>query len=246
MAASTPIADPDLFENDFQLSAGTIDGRNKRECPVCKKIHKVESLGAHVKKNHPAFWTSLFSIDSLQESIVNKALVKCSVAYGDHDQSFLVCLACDSIRTTDRNHFHKNGEVHLNSHLETATKMIASRAGKAYVPKSQTDNEKLLTQLDKYKRMAKMCERDHSDIGAAICDLEDAQVRIKELELMVKRLDMGNRNLESILEVKDKMMRDVADAAKFAYSKLPATDMKLIEACGKIVEKAYRSVAYKG
>jgi hypothetical protein len=130
--------------------------------------------------------------------------------------------------------------------METATKMIAARAGKAYVPKSQTDTEKLLTQLDKYKRMAKICEHEHSDVAAAVIDLEEAQVRIKELELTVKRLDRSNMNLESILEAKDKRIRDLADAAKHAYAKLPATDTKLIELCGKIVEHAYRTVAYKG
>jgi len=246
MENQAPIADPELFENDFVISAGTIKGNVKRDCPVCKKSHKVELLGPHVKKSHPAFWASLFSIETLQECIINKALVKCTIAYQDHDQPFLICLACNSVRTTDRSHFQKNGEVHLNSHMEAATKMIATRGGTAYVPKSQTDMEKLLTQLDKYKRIAKICEHEHSDIGAAICDLEEAQVRIKELELTVKRLDRSNVNLESILEAKDKRIRDLADTAKLAYSKLPANDPKLIDLCGKIVEHAYRTVAYKG
>ena len=214
MDASTPIVDPELFQNDFEISAGTLVGKNYRDCPVCKKKQKVERLGEHVHKHHPEFWSALFSIESLEASITEKALVKCTIAEGDHDQKFLICLACDSIRTTDRNHFQKNGEIHLNTHIETATKMIAARKGTKYVPKKQTDIENLLTQLDKYKRRAKMCEHEHSDVGAAICDRDDALQENIQLKATVDRLNRGTMSLESIILEKDKRLADVNVAFK--------------------------------
>jgi len=214
MDASTPIVDAELFQNDFMISAGTTKGKTYRDCPVCKKKQKVERLGEHVHKHHPDFWTALFSIESLQKAIDDKALVPCTVAEADHDQKFLVCLACDSVRTTDRNHFQKNGEIHLNTHLETATKMIATRRGVKYVPKKQTDIEALLTQLDKYKRQAKMCEHEHADVGAAICDRDDAIQENIQLKATVARLNRGTMSLESIIALKDKQLADINIALK--------------------------------
>jgi len=179
---TTPrIVDPEEV-NDFEISVGTIAGKNKRNCPCCKKSFKVEELGRHVKKSHLPFWSALFTIESLQSSIENNQLVSCTVAEGDHDQKFLICLACDSIRATDRAHFKKNGKIHEDAHYEKCTQMIATRRGVSYVPKAQTDMEKLLTQLDKYKRMAKMCEHEHSDVALAVIDKEDAEQRAAALE----------------------------------------------------------------
>lgn len=209
-----PIVDPELFQNDFQISAETTGGKKYRDCPVCKKVQKVERLGEHVHKHHPDFWSALFSTESLQKAIDDKALVPCTVAEGDHDQKFLVCLACDSVRTTDRNHFQKNGEIHLNTHLETATKMIATRKGVAYVPKKVTDMENILRQLDKYKRMAKMCDHEHTDLGAALADRDDAIHEMIQLKATVERLNRGTKNLESILELKDKYLEDINKAIK--------------------------------
>lgn len=207
IVSTPPVIDP-LDVNDFEVSAGTIAGKNKRLCPCCKKNYKVEDLGPHVKSKHPVFWSALFTVDTLQASIDTKGLVHCSVAYGDHDQKFLVCLACDSVRTTDRNHFQKNGKIHEDSHYEKCTQMIAVRKGVQYVPKAQTDMEKLLTQLDKYKRMAKMCEQNHSDIGAAISDKEDAEAKLAQVEL-------DNKHLSTLLQ---KRVKQVEDHKKIAHA----------------------------
>ena len=205
VVSTPPVIDP-LDVNDFEVSAGTIAGKNKRLCPCCKKNYKVEDLGPHVKSKHPVFWSALFTVDTLQTSIDTKGLVHCSIAYGDHDQKFMVCLACDSIRTTDRNHFQKNGKLHEDSHYEKCTQMIAVRKGIQYVPKAQTDMEKLLTQLDKYKRMAKMCEHNHSDIAAAMSDKEDAEVKLAQVEL-------HNKELTSMLQ---KRVKELNDSRKIA------------------------------
>lgn len=211
-----PIVDPEPFQNDFEISVGTKMGVNSRICPVCKKKQKVERLGEHVHKHHPEFWAALFSVESLQKAIDDKALVACTIAEADHDQKFLVCLACDSIRTTDRNHFQKNGEVHLNSHLEMATRMIATRRGVKYVPKAETDMQKLLAQLDKYKRIAKMCEHEHGDVGAAIADKEEAEREAAELRQTVEHLKKGSLNLQKIIKEKDEMMAGINMAIKMA------------------------------
>ena len=145
-------------------------------------------LGPHVKKLHAPFWSALFTVDTLQTSIDNKQLVACTVAEGDHDQKFLICLACDSIRTTDRNHFQKNGKIHEDAHYEKCTQMIATRKGTQYIPKSQTDMEKLLTQLDKFKRKAKMCEHDHQDMAEIIADKEDAEQEVAMLKMQINDL----------------------------------------------------------
>jgi len=245
MDTPTTIVDPEPFQNDFELSVGTKMGVNSRICPVCKKSQKVERLGEHVHKKHPEFWAALFSIESLQKAIDDKALVACTIAEADHDHKFLVCLACDSVRTTDRNHFQKNGEVHLNSHLEMATRMIATRRGVKYVPKAQTDMQKLLTQLDKYKRMAKMCEHEHSDVGAAIADKEEAERENIDLKQTVARLNKGTINLESILETKDKMLTDVNKAIQTVVASLtgdkPLKDRDVL-AFGKIMAAISRTI----
>jgi len=205
VVSTPPVIDP-IDINDFEISAGTLHGNKKRLCPCCKKNYKVEDLGPHVKSKHPAFWSALFTVETLEASIDTKGLVHCSVAYGDHDQKFMICLACDSIRTTDRNHFQKNGKLHEDSHYEKCTQMIAVRKGIQYVPKAQTDMEKLLTQLDKYKRMAKMCEHNHSDIGAAMSDKEDAEVKLAQVEL-------HNKELTSTLE---KRVKELNEHSKYA------------------------------
>lgn len=205
-----PVIDP-LDINDFEISAGTQQGNKKRQCPCCKKNFKVEDLGPHVKSKHAAFWSALFTVETLQASIDTKGLAHCSVAYGDHDQKFMVCLACDSIRTTDRNHFQKNGKLHEDTHYEKCTQMIAVRKGVQYVPKAQTDMEKLLTQLDKYKRMAKMCEHNHSDVGAAISDKEDAEAKLAQVEL-------DNKHLTILLQKRVKELNDHSKIANMCIS----------------------------
>lgn len=192
----THVVDPTdiaLALNDFQLSIGTIDGRNKRPCPSCKKEFKVERLGEHVKKHHPEFWDALFTVETLEASIKNEELVKCTIAEGDHDQKFLICLACDSIRTTNRDHFKKNGKIHSDQHYEMATKMIAKKKGIAYQPKYKTDLETALALLDKYRRHRAECTRDHGDAINAISEMEDAQAELlktkQELAETTKLLD---------------------------------------------------------
>jgi hypothetical protein len=217
---SQHVIDPEPFQNDFELSANTIKGKVKRDCPVCKKSHKVEQLGEHVHKQHPEFWSALFSIESLEKAIQNKSLVRCTIAESDHDQAFLVCLECNSIRTTDRNHFQKNGDRHLEGHLEIATRMIAKRRGVKYVPRAQTDMENILRQLDKFKRQAKYCEHEHSDIGAVIAEKEDLQQENIELRETVRRLNKGTEHLESILTTKDKMLYDINVGVKQVFTNI--------------------------
>jgi hypothetical protein len=242
---TTTIVDPEPFQNDFELSVGTKMGVNSRICPVCKKKQKVERLGEHVHKHHPEFWAALFPIESLQKALDDKALVACTIAEADHDQKFLVCLACDSVRTTDRNHFQKNGEVHLNSHLEMATRMIATRRGVKYVPKAETDMQKLLTQLDKYKRIAKMCEHDHSDVGAAIADKEEAEREPAELRQTVEHLKKGSLNLQKIINAKNEMMANINMAIKMAAGAQmldkPLKERDLL-AFGKIMTEVSRTI----
>ena len=188
------IVDPTEFvDSEFTLTEGTLAGKKVRPCPCCEKNYKVERIGEHVKKFHPAFWSALFTVDALQASINNTALVACTIAEKDHDQNFLVCLACDSIRTTDRNHFKKNGKVHSDLHIEMCTKMIANKQGKEYVPKTKTDLLKLQEQLDKYRRMAATCQRDHADLGAAICDKEEAERALLAIKIAEKDLQDGMR-----------------------------------------------------
>ena len=205
------IVDPEEV-NDFEISVGTLVGKNKRNCPCCKKMFKVEALGPHVKKSHPPFWSALFTVESLQSSIENKQLVSCTVADGDHDQKFLICLACDSIRTTDRAHFKKNGKIHEDAHYEKCTQMIATRNGVQYIPKAKTDMEKLLTQLDKYKRIAKICEHEHSDVGAAIADKEDAEMKVAQL---LKENNELRSSLEERVENLNKNRKNAIGCIKY-------------------------------
>ena len=192
----THVVDPHdiaIALNDFEPSIGTLSGKSKRACPSCKKEFKVERLGEHVKKAHPEFWNALFTIETLEASIKNEDLVKCSIAEDDHDQKFLICLACDSIRTTNRDHFKKNGKIHSDQHYEMATKMIAKMKGVAYLPKYKTDLETALGLLEKYKRQRAECTRDHGDTINAISEMEEAQLELlktkKELAEMTQLAD---------------------------------------------------------
>jgi hypothetical protein len=195
------IVDPTEFvDTEFVLTDGTIMGKKVRPCPCCEKSYKVERIGEHVKKFHPAFWSALFTVETLQASIDNTTLVSCTIAEKDHDQNFLVCLACDSIRTTDRSHFKKNGKVHTDLHIEMCTKMIANKQGKEYVPKSKTDLLKLQEQLDKYRRMAATCQRDHADLGALICDKEEAEREL--LKIKIARIDLEDAMKKHVVKQK--------------------------------------------
>jgi hypothetical protein len=216
------LVDPtQIVENDFVLTAGTTMGVRTRPCPCCKKTYKVERLGEHVKKYHKDFWLALFTVGTLQASIEDKALVKCTIAENDHDQKFLICLACDSIRTTDRDHFKKNGEVHSNQHYEACTKMIAEKQGVAYVPKSKTDMEKILAQLDKYKRKAALCDRDHSDLGALICDKEDAEQMLEQIRIGKMDLEDGMKKHVKKADEMRKMFGELARLAREATKHIP-------------------------
>jgi len=218
------IVDPTtIVEEEFQLTAGTTMGTRYRACPSCNKNYKTERLGEHVKKYHPAFWEALFTVDTLQASIDNKALVACKVAEKDHDQNFLICLACDSLRTTDRNHFEKNGEAHSNQHYDAALKLIAKKKGVAYVPKAKTDMNKLMEQLDKYRRRAKECERDHGDISIALCEKEEAQENLLKSEAQQREYEENLRyrtkkeeNTRKALSLADRIIKDL-------YTNIPST-----------------------
>ena len=204
------IIDPTtIVENEFILSTETVSGKKTRACPVCQKFYKVERLGEHVKKYHPAFWDALFTVDTLQASIDTKTLVACKVAEKDHDQAFLICLACDSIRTTDRNHFEKNGEAHSNQHYDMAMKMIAKKKGTTYVPKAKSDMNKLLEQLDKYKRRHAECQRDHGDISIALVEKEEAQENLLKVEAQ-------QRDYEDNMRARTKREQDLRKALSLA------------------------------
>jgi hypothetical protein len=180
----------DIVDNDFQLSAVTLSGKTIRNCPVCERSFKVERIGEHVRKNHHEFWLNLFTVESLNHSIDHQQLIKCTVQEKDHDQKVLVCLACNSLRTTDRDHFNKNGEVHATIHYEACAKMIAEKQGTLYLPKDKAEIETLRQQLEVFKRKAAMCDRDHSDMGALMCDKESAEYRADMVALeMVHRED---------------------------------------------------------
>jgi len=214
------LVDPELLK-DFEPSVGTISGINKRYCPSCKKGCKVERLGEHVKKTHPEFWEALFTIETLQQSIDTKSLVRCTIAEGDHDQKFLICLACDSVRTTDRDHFKKNGDVHANQHYEIATKMIAKKQGVKYVPRATTNMEKLLTQLEKYKRRAFECDRDHQDICVMECDRDDALMNLAEVQTKLDHAEKDVAFLTKRLEYKNKILSAMAKAVTDAFKNTP-------------------------
>lgn len=204
------IVDPTtIVEDEFVLTAGTTMGTRYRACPSCSKNYKTERLGEHVKKYHPAFWEALFTVDTLQASIDNKCLVSCKVAEKDHDQNFLICLACDSLRTTDRNHFEKNGEAHSNQHYDAAMKLIAKKKGTTYVPKAKTDMNKLLEQLDKYKRRHAECQRDHGDVSIAIVEKEEAQENLLKVEAQ-------QRDYEDNMRARTKREQDLRKTLSYA------------------------------
>jgi len=232
------IVDPELLK-EFEPSVGTVSGVNKRFCPSCKKGCKVERLGEHVKKAHPEFWDALFTVETLQHSIDNKCLVRCTIADNDHDQKFLICLACDSVRTTDRDHFKKNGDVHANQHYEMATKMIAKKQGVKYVPRATTNVEKLLTQLEKYKRRAFECDRDHEDVCLMVCERDDAIMKLaevqtaldhvqREAESLAKRLVYKNRVLSSIANTMMEVFRDAPLNAPEKYHRAVSSLCNLV------------------
>lgn len=239
----THILDPHdvaLALTDFQPSIGTIDGKNKRACPSCKKEFKVERLGEHVKKHHPEFWDALFTVETLEASIKNEDLVKCSIAEDDHDQKFLICLACDSIRTTNRDHFKKNGKTHANQHYEMATKMIAKKKGVAYLPKYKTDLETALTMLDKYKRYHHDCLRDHEDVTCAILDKEELQMELiktkKELDDVTR---IAQRHVKT-LNYQRLLFKQIYESIRTTANLMPNTPNfeKLIKGMGVIMEAA--------
>ena len=231
-----------LLNDEFQLTDGTIAGKNKRACPGCKHIFKAERLGEHVHKLHPALWDGLFTVETLQESIDQKQLVKCTIAEGDHDTKFLICLACDSIRTTDRNHFQKNGKVHIDQHCEMATKMIAKKNGVAYVPKYKSDLETALALIDKLKRQRAICEKEHFDVALAVAEKEEAQMERMETE---KRLEYDHQFMKrnvKVIDTKNAALRDIAKNLQTLSSLIPSSiEDKFVKAYGAIMHFAAQS-----
>ena len=234
----------ELINGEFQISAGTMAGKNKRSCPGCKKEFKVERLGEHVKKAHPVLWEGLFTVETLQASIDNQQLVKCTIAEGDHDQKFLICLACDSIRTTDRNHFQKNGKVHSDQHYELATKMIAKKKGTTYVPKYKSDLETALALIDKLKRHRAMCERDHSDVAQAIAEKDDADMERLAIKKELENDHQYMKNNIKIIDTKNKTLMAIANGMKELYKDIPSNaSEKFIRGFGLVCELAYQAAA---
>ena len=233
-----------LLNDEFQSSTGTIGGKNKRPCPGCKKDIKVDRLGEHVHKLHPALWDGLFTVETLQESIDQKQLVKCTMAEGDHDTKFLICLACDSIRTTDRNHFQKNGKVHIDQHCEIATKMIAKKNGVSYVPKYKSDLETALALIDKLKRQRAICEKEHFDVALAVAEKEDAEIQRMETE---KRLEYDHQFMKAnvkIIDTKKAALRDIAASLQTLSSQIPSSlEDKFVKAYGAIMLFAAQAAA---
>jgi hypothetical protein len=214
------LVDPELLK-EFEPSVGTVSDINKRYCPSCKKGFKVARLGEHVRKAHPEFWEALFTVETLQHSIDNKCLVRCTIAEKDHDQKFLICLACDSIRTTDRDHFKKNGKIHSDQHFEAATKLLAKKKGEQYVPLATTNMEKLLTQLDKYKRRAFECDRDHDNFSLLESERDDALMSLAAAETKLKQADRDAASLTKRLEYKNKVLSAVAKAVMDTFKNTP-------------------------
>lgn len=188
------IVDSAFDDAPFELSAGTIAGRNKRFCPCCKKEFKVERLGEHIKKSHPEYWTQAFTVEALEHAIAENRLVGVKVAYEDHDQDFLICLACNSIRTTDRNHFQKNGQRHLDQHKEECKKMLASKTGQKYTTKDEDVMTRVLKQLDKLKRDEAYCRKYHSD--ETMDKLTDAEREIQILKDKMIDLESERNSLQ--------------------------------------------------
>jgi len=232
-----------LLNDEFQISAETTSGKKKRPCPGCKQEVKVERLGEHVHKLHPTLWDGLFTVETLQESIDQKQLVKCTIAEGDHDTKFLICLACDSIRTTDRNHFQKNGKVHIDQHCEMATKMIAKKNGVAYVPKYKSDLETALALIDKLKRQRAICEKEHFDVALAVAEKEEAQMERMETE---KRLQHDHHYMKAhvkLIDTKNAALRDIAKSLQTLSSLIPSSlaEDKFVKAYGAIMHFAAQS-----
>ena len=234
-----------LLNDEFQESTGTVSGKNKRPCPGCQKDVKVERLGEHVRKLHPALWDGLFSVETLQESIDHKQLVKCTMAEGDHDTKFLICLACDSIRTTDRNHFQKNGKVHIDRHCEAATKMIAKKNGVAYVPKYKSDLDTALAMIDKLKRQRDICKKEHQDVALAITEKEDAQLQRMETEKQLAHDHQFMKANVKLIDTKNAALRDIAVSLQELSFKIPSTlaDDKFVKAYGAIMHFAAQAAA---
>jgi hypothetical protein len=233
-----------ILNGEFQISAETTGGKKNRACPGCKKQCKVDRLGDHVKKEHPALWDGLFTVETLQASIDNKQLVKCTIAEGDHDQKFLICLACNSIRTTDRDHFKKNGKIHSDQHYEAATKMIAKKNGTTYVPKYKTDLDTALAKLEILRRKQAECERDHSDTALAISEREEAQI---ETLLTKRQMEFEHTIMKKhviAIDNKNKQLHAIAAGLKNIYSDMPkGASEKYIRGLGLICELAFQAAA---
>jgi hypothetical protein len=233
-----------LINNEFQISTETTGGKKNRSCPGCKKQCKVDRLGEHVKKEHPTLWEGLFSVETLQASIDNQQLVKCTIAEGDHDQKFLICLACNSIRTTDRDHFKKNGKIHSDQHFEAATKMIAKKNGVAYVPKYKTDLDTALAKIDILSRHRAICLRDHTDVALAIAEKDEAEI---QRLVTLKQLEHDHqfmKNHVKMINAKNSYLRAIADSLKNMYADMPkSASERFVKAFGGICELAQQAAA---
>jgi hypothetical protein len=94
--------------------------------------------------------------------------------------------------------------------------LIAKKKGVAYVPKAKTDMNKLLEQLDKYKRKHAECQRDHGDISIAICEKEEAQENLLKVEAQQRDYEDNmrartkrERDLREVLSYVDKVLKDL-------------------------------------
>jgi hypothetical protein len=210
-----------LINGEFQISAETTGGKKTRSCPGCKKQCKVDRLGDHVKKEHPALWEGLFTEQTLQASIDTQQLVKCTIAEGDHDQKFLICLACNSIRTTDRDHFKKNGKLHSDQHFEAATKMLAKKKGTTYIPKYKTDLDAALTRINILNRHREMCLRDHSDVELAVAEKDQAVIDrlLTEQRMQFEHVIMKKHVIA--IEKKKAYLRAIADTLSNMFCDMP-------------------------
>ena len=220
-------------ENDFQLSAGTLMGVRSRPCPCCKKMFKTERLGEHIRKMHNDFWNGAFTVQALEAAITEKRLASITTEYEDHDQNYLVCLACNSIRTTDRNHFTKNGERHLNAHIEECKKLLAQKTGKKYTPEAVSIITNLQLQLDHFKRLDAYCRKHHTEDTETSDKLQAAEAKLKIQEQELFDLET-ERNL-----YKEKCTRynKVGRAAYNNLTQMDALLSKVYQKDAKALEK---------